>query len=666
MKIIIKTMFILIILMQSVDAKNNDSIEKIFSFSRIGEVTPSPDAKHATFIVKRLNQLTRKWNYLLYLSHSDKKYEIIYKGTHPVVSSKWSPDGNSIAYIAPGKQFDSIWIYQLDTQKSFKTLEYKNDILSFQWSPNQRFFAFLSNDKKQSSDSGLINIENTDKNISLYVVPVSGTISNVKKLTPKNISISSGFLLPGFDWSPDSDSIVFTYQNKPGMSDPYQGKIGFVNLDSLKITTLPYSNSHAVGQVSYSPNGEWVAFESGIALISAKKELQNNPYINNQICVSNIKSFKSFCLEKTFNENSLLLGWNETSDGIFVVETYKTLGPRIYLLKMDSSAPQLISAVKGYIDLPTLTLSNNKKYIGFRYETFFDAPEAYISKATQFKLEQISHIQKPDKMSTASHELIHWRSKDNLELEGILIKPPNFSLKKKCPLYVDIHGGPADTWTNRFVNGCDEHGDLFVPTSCTANLLNLGFVIFQPNIRGSDGYGKNFRIANDSDLGGKDFEDVMSGIDFLIQKNWVDTKKIVIAGWSYGGFMSAWAITQTNRFALAIDGGGKTDMISFAGTTDMQWIQPEYIGSYFWDESQRYLNHSAVLHVKNVKTPVLILHGQNDQRVPIGQAYEFYHALKALNKPVEMLMLPNTGHAPIDPDVVESSVKDINLRLKII
>ncbi len=95
------------------------------------------------------------------------------------------------------------------------------------------------------------------------------------------------------------------------------------------------------------------------------------------------------------------------------------------------------------------------------------------------------------------------------------------------------------------MNGCDEHGNLFVPTSCTSNLLNLGFIIFQPNIRGSDGYGKNFRIANQGDLGGKDFNDVMTGIDYLIQNKRVDSKRIVIAGWSYGGFMTAWALTQT-------------------------------------------------------------------------------------------------------------------------
>jgi len=518
-------------------------------------------------------------------------------------------------------------------------------------------------EKKINTDSMLINVENNYKNNRLYVFPINGDASHVKAITPSSISVSSGFLLPGLDWSPDSRTIVFTYQNKSGLNDPYQGRIGFVDLDTNQITNLPYSASHAAGQVSYSPNGVWIAFESGVASLSAQKELSNNPYINNKICVSNTTTFKTFCLGKTFNENSLLLGWNQVSDGVFVVETYKTIGSRIYILGLNSDAPKLISDINGFIDLPTLTLNSSHSYFGFRYETFTDPPEAYISRTAPFKMEQISHIQNPEKIILGESELIHWTSRDKTEIEGILIKPPNYNPKIKYPLYVDIHGGPADTWVNRFVNGCDEHGNLFVPTSCTANLLNLGFVIFQPNIRGSDGYGKNFRIANVGDLGGKDYEDIITGVDYLIHKNVADADRLVLAGWSYGGFMTAWAITQTNRFKLAIDGGGKTDMISFSGTTDMQWIQPQYLGAYFWEDSDLYLNHSAIFHIKNIKTPLLILHGQNDKRVPIGQAYEFYSVLKEHNQPVKMLVLPDTGHAPTAPNIIAASIKEVNLWL---
>ncbi len=158
--------------------------------------------------------------------------------------------------------------------------------------------------------------------------------------------------------------------------------------------------------------------------------------------MSDTKIFKTFCLEKTFNENSLLLGWNQSSDGVYIVEAYKTIGSKIYLLDTHSGTPKLISDIKGFIDLPTLTLNNQHSYFGFRYESFTDAPEAYISKTKLFKLEQVSHLQNPEKVNYGNHELIHWRSKDNMEIEGILIMPPNYNQKNKYPLYVDIHGGP--------------------------------------------------------------------------------------------------------------------------------------------------------------------------------------------------------------------------------
>jgi dipeptidyl aminopeptidase/acylaminoacyl peptidase len=662
---IIKIILIYLAVLAPIASASNldDFVEKIFSFKRIGQVISSPDGKLTAFIVKEQNKKTKEWNYLLYLKNSRNDCELIDKNSRPVSSPKWSADGAKLAYIASGEKFDSIWVYTIDMHRAYKIIEYVNDIAAFEWAPNGKYFAFISNDKNTNSSSMLINVEHNYKNNRLFIASVNGDLGHVEAITPKNMSISPGFLLSGFDWSPDSKNIVFNYQNKPGMEDPYQGKIGFVNLDTHKITNLPYSSSHTVGQVSYSPNSEWIAFESGVASLTVKKELRNNPYINNQICVANTQTFKTFCLGKTFNENSLLLGWNQSSDGVFVVETYKTIGPRIYILGLDSGAPKLISDINGFIDLPTLTLNNNHSFFGFRYETFTDAPEAYISRTDPFKMEKISHIQNPDKIISGKSQLINWRSKDNTEIEGILITPSNYNPKHRYPLYVDIHGGPADTWANRFVNGCDEHGSLFVPTSCTANLLNLGFVIFQPNIRGSDGYGKTFRIANVGDLGGKDYEDIIAGVDYLIHQNVADADRLVVAGWSYGGFMTAWAITQSNRFKLAIDGGGKTDMISFAGTTDMQWIQPQYMGASYWEDGSLYLNRSAIFYVKNIKTPLLILHGQNDKRVPIGQAYEFYSALKAHNQPVKMLVLPDTGHAPTAPSVIVESIKEVNLWL---
>ncbi len=141
-------LFCIIMLMQIANAKElNYSSEKVFSFKRIGQVIPSPDGKSAVFIVKQLNHETHKWNYFLYLKNSNKESKIIYNNTQSIYSPRWSADGKSIGYIAPGKKFDSIWVVNIDSLKPYKSIEYVNDILSFQWSPDQKSFAFLSKDK---------------------------------------------------------------------------------------------------------------------------------------------------------------------------------------------------------------------------------------------------------------------------------------------------------------------------------------------------------------------------------------------------------------------------------------------------------------------------------------------------------------------------------------
>ncbi|MCX7123395.1 MAG: prolyl oligopeptidase family serine peptidase, partial [Gammaproteobacteria bacterium] len=208
---------------------------------------------------------------------------------------------------------------------------------------------------------------------------------------------------------------------------------------------------------------------------------------------------------------------------------------------------------------------------------------------------------------------------------------------------------------------CDEYSELLPPTTCPANILSLGYVILQVNYRGSNGYGLDFRVKNFGDFGGGDYNDIMTGIDHLIQQGVVDPHKIVMAGWSYGGYLAAWAISQSNRFSGAIDGDGLTDLISYTGTSDDTDFCFRYLGSYFWDANQPlYWARSPIAHVQNIKTPLLILEGGQDIRVPPSQAEELYNALTVLNRPVKMLIAPRQAHEPSDPDTIEKEINAID------
>jgi len=233
-------------------------------------------------------------------------------------------------------------------------------------------------------------------------------------------------------------------------------------------------------------------------------------------------------------------------------------------------------------------------------------------------------------------EVVTWKSSDGLEVEGILLKPVGFDPDKRYPLLVVAHGGPAGAHLNNFRVGGLEGGQLWA---------GQGWAVFYPNPRGSTNYGEKFLRANIADWGGGDFKDVMTGVDALIARGVADKDKLALIGWSYGGYMTAWAITQTNRFKAAMVGAGLTNLWSMYGTNDIPSVLIGYFGGIANKETlPLYTNRSAMTYVDNVTTPTLILHGASDLRVPVGQAMELYRGLKDRGKPTELVFYPREGH----------------------
>jgi dipeptidyl aminopeptidase/acylaminoacyl peptidase len=190
-----------------------------------------------------------------------------------------------------------------------------------------------------------------------------------------------------------------------------------------------------------------------------------------------------------------------------------------------------------------------------------------------------------------------------------------------------------------------------------ATFASRGFAILRPNPRGSSGYGTEFRRANIQDWGGGDFQDLMTGVDKVIEMGVADPNRLGVMGWSYGGFMTSWVVTQTGRFKAASAGAPVTNLMSFNGTADIPSFVPDYFGGQSWEVMDRYQKHSPMFNVKGVTTPTMIQHGESDIRVPISQGYEFYNALKAQGVPTRMLVLPRQPHGPNEPKMQLAAMK---------
>jgi dipeptidyl aminopeptidase/acylaminoacyl peptidase len=273
------------------------------------------------------------------------------------------------------------------------------------------------------------------------------------------------------------------------------------------------------------------------------------------------------------------------------------------------------------------------------------APEAYVGRIDNFSPARVSsaNMDMP-KLPLGKMEVVKWKSSDGMDVEGILNYPVDYKAGTRVPLLLVIHGGPAGVFTQNFAAG---------PNLYPTAVFNAhGYAVLRVNPRGSSGYGKKFRYANYKDWGGGDYKDLMTGVDHVVSMGVADADRLGVMGWSYGGFMTSWIITQTKRFKAASIGAAVTNLMSFTGTADIPGFIPDYMGAEFWDNLDVYRQHSAMFNIKGVSTPSLIQHCEGDLRVPISQGYEIYNALKRQNVPVRMLVMPRQAHGPTEPKMM--------------
>ncbi len=270
--------------------------------------------------------------------------------------------------------------------------------------------------------------------------------------------------------------------------------------------------------------------------------------------------------------------------------------------------------------------------------------EAYATGIASFKPIKVSNQNAEFASRTIGRtEVVSWTSIDGLKIEGLLTYPINYVPGKMYPLLIMLHGGPAARWA-QFFFGSFNYQPIPVFSS-------QGYAILRPNIRGSTGYGADFRKANIGDWGGMDYKDVLAGVDHVVDMGVADPDRMGVLGWSYGGYMTSWIITQSNRFKAACVGAGVTNLISYAGTGLPDFLS-NYLSATFWDNPNLYLSSSPMMQVKNISTPTMIQHGTNDPVVPVTQGMELYAALQKLCIPSKMQQYPAIGHGEInDPKV---------------
>jgi dipeptidyl aminopeptidase/acylaminoacyl peptidase len=603
---------------------------------------------------------------------------------------RWSPDGKSIAFLSDRDGRTTIWLIPADGGEARKLVDPPTAIRDYEWSPDGAMLAFTRHDEptpeeekrvKEKDDARVVGEDRRFWHLHVANVDNGAT----RRLTS---GASSVF---GYGWSPDSGRIAYSRGPGPSLDDQYRTNLFEVNVKSAESRSL-IARPGLENEPRYSPDGKWLAFTS-----------QNGTHgwlVEHEVHVMPATGGASRNVSAAYGRTPDAIEWSDDSRSVFIEGPWNTT-TQLFRVNVDGSGWTDTTAVNGDVEGPDV---HGERAV-FVYQSMAEPPELHVSvvgsrpalsgaegsvvrrssprrKRADNRQPPIANGSQPSPRRKrtdnrqpptdnsfhriTSHNtaygnrtlgetrLIRWKNpKDGLEIEGLLTLPIGYR-GGRVPLLTFVHGGPASRFDQTFLG---YHGMTYAPQVLAQN----GIAVLRPNPRGSGGYGGAFRAGNLNDWGGMDWLDINAGIDQLIADGIADPERLGMSGWSYGGFIAAWAIGHSDRLKAISIGAGVTDLLSFHGTADIRDFIPHYFEQRetpdpALDEMRHaplslelLRAHSPLWTLKKTRAKVLIQHGELDDRVPLSQGTMLYRMLDELGVDVQMVIYPRTSHAPREP-----------------
>ncbi|MFQ6037054.1 MAG: prolyl oligopeptidase family serine peptidase [Candidatus Aminicenantales bacterium] len=559
------------------------------------------------------------------------------RGPESCTSPAWLPDSRTIAFLSTrGKTSgetreggqggrNQIFFLPVDGGEAWQVTEHGEGVQAFRISPDGNTIAFTARDplskeeqekRKKKDDAEVVDAEFRMSHLWLFDIQEK----KEERLTEGAFTVSE------FRWSPDSREIAFVSRPNTKVDDAWKSDIWVLDVASKTKKKL-YENPGRDTNPRWSPDGNLIAFAS-----------DPHPGTNtwhNKLYLISPEGGKPRVLLKDFDRNFSNPIWAPDGRTIFWSAGDGT-SMNLFRVDIQTGRVEKIVAPKGANSRWELAAD------GSRW-VWVHTPSTWPSEVSTARLDlkgmsllsDANPWLREEKVRFGRVETIRWTNSDGQEIEGVLTFPVNYEPGKRYPLILNPHGGPSGARIEAF-------------SATNQFFAGNGFFVFQPNFRGSVNYGQEFVNANRGKWGVVDYDDCMTGVDACIERGWADPDRLVCYGWSYGGYMSYWIVTQTDRFKAVSPGAGLSNLYSMYSTTDI----PRYMAWFFgtpWDFEETYEKFSPIRHVKNVKSPVLIMHGANDARVPPTQAVEFYQALRDLGKDVTFVRYPREGHGIREP-----------------
>jgi dipeptidyl aminopeptidase/acylaminoacyl peptidase len=550
------------------------------------------------------------------------------RGEKGVSNIAWSPDGKLLAFtMDAGDEKDAksqVWFMYADGGEPWQVTKHKSGVRGFQISPDGKTLLLtatvpLAEDEekrtKQKDDAVVV-----DHDLKMAQLWTWNIATNEEK------QVSNGdFTASDARWSPDGTRVTFTANPTPRLDDISLQTAWVLDVTSGKQRKL-VDTADPTQTARWSPDGKSIAYLSSAGLVVYQVNL----------FVVDANGGSSRKLSGKFELNAGEPVWSRDGKTIFFSSDDHEAN-KIFATDVAAGTVRPLTDAASVVTLAEIS-ANGQTAVG----TLGDAAhpdDVFRSDLSFASLERITNQNAwlADYALGAS-EVVRWKSsKDGMEIDGIVTKPVDFDGTHKVPFLLNPHGGPT--------------GASLLSFSATEQIMAAnGYMVLQPNFRGSTGRGEKFESANQNDWGIGDFKDDMSGVQAMVDKGWADPDRLGAFGWSYGGYMTMWIDTQTDRFKAISPGAGLPDLYSMYSQTDIhRYLTVFYNGKAPWDNYQEYWDHSPMKYIGNVKTPTMILHGQADTRVPIPQAEEFYRALYDRHVPVEYVTYPRENHGFVEP-----------------
>jgi acylaminoacyl-peptidase len=600
-----------------------------------GDIALSPDGKHVAW-VQSTAASTSKQTYVRETSGNAPATSV----NIPIGSKRtdfdpaWAPDSKTLAVFSSADEGAQrqLWSVKADGSDPKKLTNLNGYAARPRWSHDGKQIAFLYIEgaggggplMAAATTTGVIDTAIHNQRIAVLDV-VGGQL---RRVPPENLHIYD------YDWSPDDKTFVTTAARGPGDNNWWIAQIYTIDVANGNATSI-YKPSLQVAVPRWSPDGKTIAFIEGL--------MSDEGFHGGDLftMTADGREVINRTRDRKTSVNSFF--W-QAPDRMLLIE-YVGGGSAVSELHLSDNSAQSIwkgsEGIHAFGNFPNFVLSSDGKVAATVLSTYNSPPEVFTGPLGEWR--ELTNNNGKLTANWGKAESIEWTN-EGFNIQGWLLTPSKVEPGKKYPMVVLIHGGPSSVTTSDWPAGFG------MSRAIIAALSARGYYVLLPNPRGSYGQGEEFTRANVKDFGGGDLRDIMAGVDVAIKKYPIDPARLGVTGWSYGGFMTMWTVTQTNRFHAAVAGAGIANWQSYYGQNLIdQWMIP-FFGASVYDDPAVYEKSSPIRFIKNAKTPTLVVVGERDAECPAAQSYEFWHALKTLGVPTQLIIYPGEGHLFIKPE----------------